>query len=68
VLRKHSVGAVADVKYKLLDEQGRFPNADGYQLVTYCSRFGLSGPPDLGWRRPKPRPAPGLTVRDELGR
>jgi 5-methylcytosine-specific restriction enzyme subunit McrC len=33
--------AVADTKYKLLDENGRFPNADAYQLVTYCARLGL---------------------------
>lgn len=42
VLRRAAVVAVADVKYKLLDEHGRFPNADAYQLVTYCSRLGLS--------------------------
>ncbi|MGY1825966.1 5-methylcytosine restriction system specificity protein McrC [Blastococcus sp. SYSU DS0541] len=33
--------AVADTKYKLLDGSGKFPNADAYQLVTYCSRLGL---------------------------
>jgi len=36
------VVAVADTKYKLLDEQGKFPNADAYQLVTYCARLGLN--------------------------
>jgi 5-methylcytosine-specific restriction enzyme subunit McrC len=33
--------AVADTKYKLLDDNGKFPNADAYQLVTYCARLGL---------------------------
>jgi 5-methylcytosine-specific restriction enzyme subunit McrC len=33
--------AVADTKYKLLDDSGKFPNADAYQLVTYCLRLGL---------------------------
>lgn len=36
-----TVVAVADTKYKLLDDTGRFPNADAYQLVTYCARLGL---------------------------
>lgn len=35
------VVAVADTKYKLLDDTGSIPNADAYQLVTYCARFGL---------------------------
>jgi 5-methylcytosine-specific restriction enzyme subunit McrC len=35
------VVAVADTKYKLLDDAGRFPNADAYQLVTYSARLGL---------------------------
>ena len=35
------VVAVADTKYKILDENGRFANADAYQLVTYCARLGL---------------------------
>lgn len=30
VLREWSVVAVADVKYKLLDDHGRFPNANTY--------------------------------------
>lgn len=34
--------AVADTKYKLLDPSGRLPNADAYQLVTYCARLGLT--------------------------
>jgi len=34
--------AVADTKYKLLDEKGNFPNSDAYQLVTYCARLGLN--------------------------
>lgn len=33
--------AVADVKYKLLDDAGLFPNADAYQLLTYALRLGL---------------------------
>ncbi|ABL79354.1 MULTISPECIES: McrC family protein [unclassified Nocardioides] len=36
------VVAVADTKYKLLDDNGKVPNADVYQLVTYCARLGLS--------------------------
>jgi 5-methylcytosine-specific restriction enzyme subunit McrC len=32
---------VADTKYKLLDDKGKFPNADAYQLVTYGKRLGL---------------------------
>lgn len=34
--------AVADTKYKLLDDSGNVPNADAYQLVTYCARLGLT--------------------------
>lgn len=37
----HGVSAVADTKYKLLDEKGNIPNADVYQLVTYATRLGL---------------------------
>jgi 5-methylcytosine-specific restriction enzyme subunit McrC len=36
-----SAVAVGDTKYKLLDDDGAFPNADAYQLVTYCRRLGL---------------------------
>ena len=36
------VVAVADTRYRLLDDNGRFPNADAYQLVTYCARLGLN--------------------------
>ncbi|WP_051684260.1 McrC family protein [Blastococcus sp. URHD0036] len=32
--------AVADTKYKLLEDDGGFPNADVYQLITYCLRLG----------------------------
>lgn len=39
--RDGQVVAVADTKYKLLDDKGRFPGADAYQLVTYCLRLGL---------------------------
>lgn len=53
----HRVVGVADTKYKLLDESGRFPNADAYQLVTYCARLGL----DTGhliYAAGDPRPEP----------
>lgn len=40
-LNSARVVAVADTKYKLLDDNGKFPNPDAYQLVTYCSRLGL---------------------------
>lgn len=33
--------AMADTKYKLLDDKGKVPNADAYQLVTYCARLDL---------------------------
>ncbi len=37
VLRRHGrTVAVADTKYKLLDEKGRLRNEDGYQLLAYC--------------------------------
>ncbi len=42
LLDRREVVGVADLKYKLLDETGRFPNADAYQLVTYCTRLGLN--------------------------
>lgn len=51
------VVAVADTKYKLLDDTGGFPNADAYQLVTYCARLGL----DVGhliYAAGDPRPEP----------
>jgi 5-methylcytosine-specific restriction enzyme subunit McrC len=38
----NGVVAVADTKYKLLDDDGKIPNADVYQIVTYCARLGLS--------------------------
>lgn len=42
VLRRHGrTVAVADTKYKLLDEKGRLRNEDGYQLLAYCTRLGL---------------------------
>ncbi|WP_222271981.1 McrC family protein [Modestobacter marinus] len=34
--------AVGDTKYKLLGDGGAFPNADAYQLITYCLRLGLT--------------------------
>jgi len=42
VMDGRDVVAVADTKYKLLGEDGRFPTADAYQLVTYCARLGLT--------------------------
>jgi 5-methylcytosine-specific restriction enzyme subunit McrC len=42
VRRGHEVVAVADMKYKLLDTNGLFPNADAYQLLTYALRLGLA--------------------------
>lgn len=52
-----TVVGVADVKYKLLDDQGKFPNPDAYQLIAYCSRLGL----DTGhliYAAGDPRPEP----------
>lgn len=34
--------AVADTKYKVLDDKGKLRNEDGYQLLAYCMRLGLS--------------------------
>lgn len=39
--RTAGIAAVADSKYKLLDDNGKIPNADAYQLMTYCARLGL---------------------------
>ena len=33
--------AVADTKYKLLDDQGKVSNGDVFQMLAYCARFGL---------------------------
>lgn len=33
--------AVADPKYKILNEKKKLPNEDAYQLITYCTRLGL---------------------------
>jgi 5-methylcytosine-specific restriction enzyme subunit McrC len=49
--------AVADTKYKLLDDSGNVPNADAYQLVTYCSRLGLTTG-HLIYAAGDPRPEP----------
>ncbi len=49
--------AVADTKYKLLDENGRFPEADAYQLIAYCSRLGLAEG-HLVYAAGDPRPEP----------
>lgn len=40
-LQSGRVVAVADTKYKILDDKGRLRNEDGYQLITYCKRLGL---------------------------
>jgi 5-methylcytosine-specific restriction enzyme subunit McrC len=34
------VAACVDLKYKI-EQNGSFPNADVYQMVSYCTRFGL---------------------------
>jgi len=34
--------AVADTKYKVLDDKGKLRNDDGYQLLAYCTRLGLA--------------------------
>jgi 5-methylcytosine-specific restriction enzyme subunit McrC len=34
------IDACVDIKYKV-ERHGRYPNADLYQLVAYCTRFGL---------------------------
>lgn len=49
--------AVADTKYKLLDDDGKVPNADAYQLVTYCARLGLTEG-HLIYAAGKPTPGP----------
>ncbi len=42
VLRSGGVDvAVADTKYKVLDDKGKLRNEDGYQLLAYCMRMGL---------------------------
>lgn len=51
------VVAVADTKYKLLDDNGRFPNPDAYQLVAYCARLGLEVG-HLIYAAGEPRPEP----------
>ena len=56
-----TVLAVADTKYKLLDDTGAIPNADAYQLVTYCARFGLARG-TLVYADSSPPAAPHLTV------
>lgn len=43
VLRRDGTDvAVADTKYKVLDERGKLRNEDGYQLLAYCKRMRLS--------------------------
>lgn len=45
----HLVGgkpvAVFDAKYKAADSSGRYPNADHYQVLAYCTALNL----DRGW-------------------
>jgi len=53
----HGPIAVADTKYKLLDDKGKVPNADVYQLVTYCARLGLTTG-HLIYAAGEPRPEP----------
>lgn len=33
--------AVFDAKYKLEGTSGRYPNADAYQMLAYCTALGL---------------------------
>lgn len=40
-LRAGTEIAVADTKYKILNEKKKLRNEDAYQLVTYCTRLGL---------------------------
>lgn len=49
--------AVADTKYKLLDDDDKVPNADAYQLITYCYRLGLATG-HLIYAAGDPRPEP----------
>ena len=39
--RNDVCGAVIDAKYKLVTSDD-YPNADAYQMLAYCTRFGLS--------------------------
>jgi 5-methylcytosine-specific restriction enzyme subunit McrC len=38
--RDSAVDACIDIKYKA-ERNGKYPNADLYQLIAYCTRFGL---------------------------
>jgi 5-methylcytosine-specific restriction enzyme subunit McrC len=40
--RNGSEIAVADTKYKILNEKKKLRNEDAYQLITYCTRLGLT--------------------------
>jgi 5-methylcytosine-specific restriction enzyme subunit McrC len=40
-LRDGNEIAVADTKYKILNEKKKLRNEDAYQLITYCTRLGL---------------------------
>ena len=49
--------AVADTKYKLLGDDGHFPNADAYQLLAYARRYGLAHA-HLVYASGEPQPEP----------
>ena len=59
--------AVADARYRPLDDHGRLSHPDAYRLLAYCARLGLdtghliyatdSQAPDL-WANEESRPAP----------
>lgn len=36
------VAGVADAKYKIFESKNSIPNEDVYQMVTYCTRYGVS--------------------------
>lgn len=38
--RGGQIAAIIDAKYKRLVDK-RFPNADAYQMLAYCTAFGL---------------------------
>ena len=41
IWRAGQCAAIVDAKYKRLADE-RFPNADTYQMLAYCTAFGLS--------------------------
>ena len=46
----HSVGGspqmIFDAKYKVSRSDGRYPNADHYQMLAYCTALKV---PERGW-------------------